>query len=611
MSKDATPLPLPPGGRWFPLIGETLSFLASPFDFVDRRVRSHGPIFRTHLLGKSTVILAGGETASVFADEKTCVRDGSMPEHVRQLFNGRSLPLLDGDEHLARKRQVLAALVPEALGDYLADMQALVESTLGGFAGQGPIAAIPELKRLSISVIAKNMVGLEGGSDLDALLESYQVLLGGFTGLPIPLPGTAYKKALTARDRIFEILGRAVAEHEKSPRADGLSRILAHRDEKGAAISAEAAAMELHHVFVAGYIVYAQLASILVELDRDPKLRGELRAEVVEHLAAGSLTLRQIGSMRKLGRVVQEIKRFTPVVPLSFGRARTTFEVGGYTIPEGTMLYWSPFAHNQDEKVFTSPRLFDPERYTDARAEHGKHPFAFAPQGMGPPTGHKCAGVDYSTLFLQVFTAIVLRDFSYSLPEQDLTLDLALIPPEPRSGLAVAFERGAADPTEDDVVRPSQRKLVRPSELPPLVHEDPLGLDALLALSEIAWADGRMADEEAEALVQIARSIGLDATEVAMVERATRTRPGPSDGRPLALSVEESEHLFTLACMIAAADGDVDPREHAAIAGLGDRLRLDASARDRAATAARAVGSTVRESSVLKVVASELESSVV
>lgn len=608
MSNDAKSPPLPPGNRWFPLIGETLAFLASPFDFVERRVRAHGSVFRTHLLGKPTVFLVGGETAAVFSDEKTCLRDGSMPEHVQQLFNGRSLPLLDGGEHLTRKRQVLAALVPEAFGDYLADMQLLIESTLGGFAGKGAIIAIPELKRLAIAVIAKNMVGLESGPDLDALLESYQTLLGGFTGLPIALPGTAYKKALTARDRIFEILRRAVAEHEKTPHADGLSRMLAHRDENGAAIDAAAAAMELHHVFVAGYIVYAQLASVLVELDRDPKLRAELRAEVVEQAASGSLTLRQIGSMRKLGRVVQEIKRFTPVVPIAFGRARSTFEVGGYTIPGGTMLYWSPFAHNQDEKVFESPRTFDPERYTDARAEHGKHPFAFAPQGMGPSTGHKCAGVDYSTLFLQVFTAIVLRDFSYSLSEQDLTLDMSLIPPEPKSGLSVSFQRGAAEPAADDVVRPSQRKLVRPSELPPLVHEDPLGLDALLTLSEIAWADGRMASEEAEALVQIARAIGLDESEVAMVERATRTRPGPSDGRPLALSLEESEHLFTLACMIAAADGDVDPREHAAIAGLGDRLRLDASARERAATAAHAVGSTVRESSVLKVVASELES---
>lgn len=608
MSKDAAPLP--PGGPWFPLIGETLSFLASPFDFIDRRVKSHGPIFRTHLLGKSTVILAGGETASVFSDEKTCKRDGSMPDHVRELFGGRSLPLLDGAEHVTRKRQVLAALVPETFADYLPDMQAIIERTLADAAGKGPIDGIAALKRLAISIIAKNIVGMEDGPDLEKLLASYQVLLAGFTGLPIPLPGTVYRKALFARDAILEVLGRAVAEHRKDEKkwTDGLAHVLAHRDERGAAISDDAAAMELHHIFIAGYIVYALLASVLVELDRNPELRSALRAEVMEHAPAGTFTLRQVGSMRKLGSMVQEAKRFTPVVPLSFGTAKTTFEVGGYTIPEGTMLYWAPYAHNQDAAVYESPRTFDPDRYGEGRAEHGKHAFAFAPQGMGAPNGHKCAGVDYSTLLIQVFAAVVLRDYTFSLPEQDLTLNLAQIPPEPKSNLQVAFERGADDAKEGEA-RPSQRRLVRPSELPPLVHEDPLGLEALLALAEIAWADGRMAKEEAEALVQIARSLGLDEGEVAMVERVTRERPGPSQGQPLALGVEESEHLFTLACLVAAADGDVDPREHAAIAGLGDRLQLDAAARERAATAARAVGGAIRESSVLRVVAKELDAS--
>ena len=47
----ASERPLPPAGRWFPVIGETLAFLAKPFEFVADRVAAHGPIFRTHLLG--------------------------------------------------------------------------------------------------------------------------------------------------------------------------------------------------------------------------------------------------------------------------------------------------------------------------------------------------------------------------------------------------------------------------------------------------------------------------------------------------------------------------------------------------------------------------------
>jgi cytochrome P450/tellurite resistance protein len=597
----------PPGGRWFPVIGETLAFLAKPFEFIDERVAKYGPVFRTHLLGKPTVILAGGESAGVFANEQLCVRDGSIPDHVRELFGGRSLGLLDGAEHATRKRQILAAFLPEALPAYLPAMQALVETTLAHGVGKGEeLDGISELKRLAIRAIAANVVSMGDGDDLEKLLASFQVLTAGFTGLPVALPGTAFKRALEARDVIFEVLGRAVKAHRDEEHDDGLGRMLAHRDEQGAAMTDENAVMELHHIFIAGYIVFAELASLLVTLAREPVLHDALVAEIRASAPAGNLTVRELASMSLLNRVVQETKRITPVVPLAFGRARKAFSVGGFRIDEGTMLFWAPFAHHQDAAVYPKPREFDAERFGPARAEHGRHPFAFAPQGMGASTGHKCPGVDYATLLMQVFTSVLLRDYAYDIPEQDVSLDLSRIPPEPRDGLRMTLSRATAESARSTAAR-AVGKPTRPSELPRLYPEDPLGLDALLALVEIVWADGHVAEEEAEALVRIARSLDLDAAEVALVERALRERPTAEPLLPLSLAREESEHLFTLACVIASADGKVDPREVAAIAGLGDRLRLDKGARERAATAASAVAESLGGTSVLIAVARDLE----
>ena len=600
---------LPPAGRWFPVIGETLAFLAKPFEFIENRVAVHGPIFRTHLLGKPTVILAGGETAGVFANEEITIRDGSIPNHVRELFGGRSLGLLDGAEHATRKRQILAAFVPEALPAYVPAMQALVEKTIAGWAAKGDaVECIAELKRLAITAIATNVVSLGEGDDLESLLANFQILTAGFTGLPIALPGTAFKKALQARDAIFEVLGRAVKEHRAKAFEDGLSRMLAHEDEQGATMTDENAVMELHHIFIAGYIVFAELSSMLVTLDRRPELAETLATEVTERAASGALSIRQLASMEALNRFVQETKRTTPVVPLAFGKARKTVIVGGFRIDEGMMLFWAPFAHHLDTKVFAKPRLFDPERFGSERAEHGRHPFAFAPQGMGPSTGHKCPGVDYATLLMQVFATVLLREYHHEVIEEDVSLDLGRIPPEPRHGLRIAFTKATADSVRGGGAgAPSSLKAVRPSDLPPLYPEDPLGLDALLALAEIVWADGHVAPEEAEALITIARSLALDDADVALVERALRERPTAVQQLPLALEGAEAEHLLTLACLIASSDGNVDPREHAAIAGLGDRLRLDAAARERAATAARAVGDSLAGSSVLTTVARELK----
>ena len=50
-------------------------------------------------------------------------------------------------------------------------------------------------------------------------------------------------------------------------------------------------------------------------------------------------------------------------------------------------------------------------------------------------SGHKCAGYDYSTVFMDLFAILILRSYRWQVPSQDLSLDGSLIPPEIRSGL--------------------------------------------------------------------------------------------------------------------------------------------------------------------------------
>jgi hypothetical protein len=86
VTTDLDDKPLPPGNRWFPLLGETLAFLKNAFAFVEQRVARHGPVFRTHLLGRPTVVLTGPRASRVFIDEELTLREGSMPGHVQELF---------------------------------------------------------------------------------------------------------------------------------------------------------------------------------------------------------------------------------------------------------------------------------------------------------------------------------------------------------------------------------------------------------------------------------------------------------------------------------------------------------------------------------------------
>jgi fatty-acid peroxygenase len=65
---------------------------------------------------------------------------------------------------------------------------------------------------------------------------------------------------------------------------------------------------------------------------------------------------------------------------------------------------------------------------------------AFIPQGAPPATGHRCLGLDYSTVLLLVFMSRLIRGYTWSLPPQDLSPDPKRVPPEPREGLRVRLE---------------------------------------------------------------------------------------------------------------------------------------------------------------------------
>ena len=432
---------LPPGSSGLPLLGETLSFVKDIFGFIHRRTQQHGPIFRSHILGTPTVFISGPEVCDAWLDESKIQREGAFPAPVQELFGGPGiLPLLDGAAHRARKQIVLSGFSREAIAAYLPALQTLIENSLKRWAALGEVKLLEELKMLAIECICGNVLGLPAGDPTTAaLVADYQFVFQAFAALPIKLPGTPFTKGLRARDRILTRYREQVARHQQAQSDDGLSRILAARAPDGTQITAEQAALELHHVVLAGYIVFAELAALLIELNRHPQIRERLAAEVKAQSAAGSITPAQLRQMPYLLQVINETKRATPVVPVSFGRTRADLSLNGFTIPAGWNVMMAVVESNFNQ-VFTEPAKFDPERFSPARAEEKRHPHAFAPQGAGTLEGHKCAGYDYSTVLMQVFAVALLRRYAWELPAQDLSLKYALIPPEQKSGLRVQLK---------------------------------------------------------------------------------------------------------------------------------------------------------------------------
>jgi len=434
----------PPGDRGLPLVGEAFSLLADPFAFARERAARHGPVVRSRLMARNLVVLSGPQTAEAFLDEANVRRAGAMPPHVAALFGQGVVNQLDGAAHRTRKQHLMRALEPAALAHYLPQVRSLLRERMARWHAAGEVSLQDETLLATLDLVLGNFVGLRETDDVLArYAKGFRDVADALFGFPVALPGTALRRAQAFTRELRGRFAAVVAERRRTPGGDGASRLVASEVE-GARLTDEDIASELFHLAAAGGGLWGWCCFGVKALADDPALR--------ERLARAVAALEPEASARALGEVallegfVREIKRLGLIFPFTaFGIAQREFQVAGHTIPKGWLVTWSTHASHVVDGVapYASPGTFDADRFAPERgaAQEGHAPHAFAPQGPGSALAtHRCAGVEYSTLVLQVFFAEWLRGPRFTLPEQDFGLDGSTLPARYRGGMRVRFE---------------------------------------------------------------------------------------------------------------------------------------------------------------------------
>jgi len=422
----------PPGTMGLPGIGETLAFTKDPFAFVAERRARYGRVFRTSLLGSSWAVLVGPEPFEAFYDPENVKREGANPANVQTLFGGADvINNLDGSEHTRRKGVVSAALSREAIEAYLPTMTSFVDAAFARWTSAGEIGWNDELKRLAIETLGAVFASIDSAAELAALVKRCEAIAAAFTSLPIPLPGTAYTTGVRAKTEALAYYHELIHAHRERTYDDGLARILAAKRDDGTTIADDEAAGELHHLFLAGFVVFGLFVGTIERLTERPDVRERLEAAVatLPDVPASS----DLAANAYLMQVVNEVRRLTPIVPIVFGKARRTFVVDGFEIPAGWGVAAAVWSNDREAASYPDPERFDPDRFGERDAQ--AHPYAYTPQGAGPPGGHRCPGFDLTTMFLALFTARLVRGYRWTLPEQDLAPNWGVVPPVPRGGL--------------------------------------------------------------------------------------------------------------------------------------------------------------------------------
>ncbi len=432
----SSPLPLPPGRRGFPVLGETGDWARDPLKFARDRHARYGLVWRTHLMGRPTAVLLGPEANRFVLGTHMHLfssRDG-WSKTITSLI-GDGLSLLDGATHRRHRAMIMPALHGTTLNAYFDEMHAQVAAHAERWLAAGELGMFAAFKRLSFDIATRLMLGPQSQAEAAECFELFHTFTRGLFAPPAwKLPWIPYGKAWNAGLRLRPILRRIVGEHRSMGGTDTiLGMLVAARDEQGMGFSDDELVDELLVLLWAGHDTITSLLTwVVYELARDPSVAAPALAEQ-RAFGAGGLALADLRRMPALDRVLREAERLHPPAPGGFRAVVSEFEYGGYRIPAGwNVMYSSVFTHHMPE-LWRDPDRFNPERFAASQNE-GRQPFCLVGFGGGPRV---CVGLAFAQMQMRIVMAYLLRTLRFELlPGQ--RFDPVAVPTRmPRDGLRV------------------------------------------------------------------------------------------------------------------------------------------------------------------------------
>lgn len=430
---------LPPGNFGLPIVGETLSLLLDP-QFIEKRYKQYGSIFKSRILGRPTVYMIGPEAVEFVLSshmDHFSWREG-WPNNFKELL-GESLFLQDGEEHRQNRRLMMPAFHGPALARYITTMESITQDYLQKWEQKQEFSWFQEFKQLTFDIASQLLVGASPGSEVARLSQLFTTLTNGLFAInPLPLPITKYGRAIAARDQLLQHITEVVRQRQQHPTNDALSMLVQARDEEGNGMSLKELTAQAMLLLFAGHeTTTAMLTWFCLELGRHPEVLQKAREEQLSLASEDPMSLDQLGKMPYLEQIFSEIERLHPPVGGGFRGVVKPFEFQGFQVPAGWMLSYSIPGTHQLASIYPEPKRFDPDRFSPERQEQKQKPFSLIGFGGGPRV---CIGIAFAKLEMKIVAAQLLRGYQWELLPQQ-SLEPVLFPMRsPKDGLRVRFE---------------------------------------------------------------------------------------------------------------------------------------------------------------------------
>ena len=408
--KSVADIPALPGLPW---LGAPWTMLSHPGAYLMDGYRAHGPVFKLRLAGMTLVALIGPEANRLILAAERERFSHAMGYAVVRTILGDGLLFQDGAVHRRNRTLMTPAFHQKGVLQYFDVMSECAARHAARWAAEGPGRMYDRFRHLTFEIMARLILGVQGEIELERLSGLNDLLARGTTAfLRIGWSWTTYGKGLRARDALRAYLRDVIRARREAPGTDALGLLMAARDEHGEALDEDELLEQAVILMFAGHeTTTSMLTSLLRALGRHPEWHERLLAEQRRVVGDGELRLEHLRDLRDLECVLSEVERLWPPISLCQRGVVEEVEFGGYRLPPGTLVIYSPWVTHRLPDVFPEPERFDPERFAPPRDE-GRTPYALVGFGGGP---RLCIGQAFSQLEMKIVASLLLRKYRWEV----------------------------------------------------------------------------------------------------------------------------------------------------------------------------------------------------
>ena len=392
---------LPPGPTESQFV-QTLRWLLRPISFLESCRRRYGDVFSISFLGFQTpmVILSDPEAVRALYSASEHGLPPGRTFTLQPILGSRSLLLLEGREHLQRRKLMLPPFHGERMRSYEQTVRDVVARDVETWPTDRPFALHPHMQSVTLEVIVRAVFGVTDEARRAQLAERLNGLLARTSSVGLQLrfllsrrlggPDPLEQLQQTKRE-IDALLKTEIEERRADPREDILSLLVSARFEDGEPMDDTEIRDQLMTLLLAGHETTATgLAWTFDLLLRHPHVLDRLERAVDE------------GDDAYVRAVVTESLRLRPVVPIAGRRLASELRVDGHVLPPGTDVTPAIWLTHTRAETYPEPYAFRPERFLDG----GPSTYGWIPFGGGV---RRCIGAAFAEMEMRTALAEIVQ----------------------------------------------------------------------------------------------------------------------------------------------------------------------------------------------------------